>query len=397
MYELKKSSTSNNLEQMIVSDFFISIIPLLKQKGKSVRIIFDKVVKNENLYNNIFHIIKSLKLTEYINFVENSVDDFDFFEEMIHLYISHYYEEISNLNIQEINKNLKGNTNIISIDDCNGLGQKNIISSLDSTKLIVYSFGDNNKIPIVIILPSGMPMQIMKTWIKKLMLSYYVITWETRGMFSQINISEDIGLDVENQLEDLESIFNFFRLESVHVFGVCQGANLALHACGKFKEIINSASMWHGDYNWNDDSKFTFVQKNFVQMIQIAKGLDDVSLLRGIMCNPKSIDKLLETYSIEILPNVMYPYISDKIFCNFIKLSENIISKNLLETTNKISQKVLVITSTEDQTAHPSGSIKLNSHLSNSELYIRKNGNHISFFEAPEELIEVFSGFFNSI
>jgi hypothetical protein len=371
---------------MGINDFFTSVVPLLKQRDEPIKILLEEGDKAEVFNEKMYDIINTLEVNNSIDFINSNVPSkLDFFEELINLYCKQVYQ--SSLGEVDVFSN--------NVDGFQSKIKKDNILSFDGTKLNVYSFGNSNKDSIIIILPTGMPMLIMKSWIEKLMLDYNVITWETRGMFSEFNeIDNNQKLDVSSQIKDLKSIFAFYSIHKIHIFGVCQGVNLALEACKEFKDIVISSSMWHGDYNWRDKNKLTFVQTNFMQMMEIAKGLDDVSSLRSIMCSPKSLKKLLNDYTIEMLPNVMYPYISDRIFSNFIKLSNNLLALDLSINIDKIEQRVLIVTSNDDQTAHPEGSKELNTILENSELYVRSKGSHISFFDAPNELVNVFYDFF---
>ena len=62
-----------------------------------------------------------------------------------------------------------------------------------------------------------------------------------------------------------------------------------------------------------------------------------------------------------------------------------------------IEQKVLVVTSKEDTTAHPKGSKRLSERLKNKMFYEREIGNHASLFDAPKELQQVFANFIKTV
>lgn len=220
-----------------------------------------------------------------------------------------------------------------------------------------------------------------------------MITWETRRMS---RTTDDHRLNIDGQLDDLEKIIEFFDLDVVHLFGVCHGANLALHAYNKFEYKVTSASLWHGDFNWNDDSKHTFVQQSVKRLLQMFGSQREISALRSLMSNPKSIDKLSETYPVNMLPLIMYPYLTDQIFSNFVSLTTDILYRDLKEIAVGVKQDVLVVTSAEDDTAHPAGSALMHDHMQNSEFYDRQKVSHMSIFEAPTDLQRVFSEFYQN-
>jgi len=378
-------------EQIEISDFLVNIKHLLKQRSKPIRILKQVELDSVGFYNKLDEVLKELGIYDCIDLIKSKPNDFDLYEEIVNRFCHDYFVRLGDLDTPSLKMNLMnyGNNSNHLVDRI----KTQNLTSTDGTVLNVYSHGNISNDPIIIVLPTGLPMLIMKPWIEILANEYFVITWETRGMFKS---SIKKNLNVQGQLEDLKNIIKFFNLDKVHLFGVCHGANLALHACNEINSKITSASLWHGDFNWNDDSKLTFIQQNMKRLLEMCDNQDDTSALRGLMSNPKSISKLSTDYPIKMLPHIMYPYLTNQIFSNFIELSKDILSTDLKQIVEKVNQKILVVTSSKDTTAHPAGSILLHSYLKKSEFHDRQVGSHISFFEAPKELYSTFSNFYES-
>lgn len=381
----------NITEQIEISDFLVNIKPLLRQRSKPIRILEQVELESLGFYNKLYEILKELGIYDCIDLIKSKPNDFDLYEEIVNKFCNDYFVRLGDLDIISLKSSLMnyGNNSKHLVDRI----KTQNLTSTDGTVLNVFSHGNIDNKPVIIVLPTGLPMLIMKPWIEILANKYFVITWETRGMFESSNKK---NLNTHAQLEDLKHIIKFFNLDKVHLFGVCHGANLALHACNEINSKIISASLWHGDFNWNDDSKLTFTQRNMKRLLEMSDNQDDTFALRGLMSNPKSISKLSEDYPIKMLPHIMYPYLTNQIFSNFIELSKDILHRDLKQIVDKVNQKVLIVTSSKDDTAHPAGSILLHDHLKKSEFHDRQIGSHISFFEAPKALYSIFSNFYES-
>ncbi|GAA4115454.1 hypothetical protein GCM10022393_15570 [Aquimarina addita] len=378
-------------EQIEISDFLVNIKPLLKQRSKQIRILKEDELDSQGFYTKLDKVFKELEIYDYINFIKSKPNDFDLYEEIVNTFCGGYFAKLGALDISSLKMSLMNYGN--NFDHLINRIKTQNLTSFDGAVLNVSSYGNIDNNPIIIVLPTGLPMLIMKSWIEILANKYFVITWETRGM-SKSSITKK--LNIQAQLEDLKHIIKFFNLDQVHLFGVCHGANLVLHACNEIKSKIISASLWHGDYNWNDDNKLTYIQQNMKRLLEMSDGYIDTSDLKSLMTNPKSISKLSTDYPIQMLPHIMYPYITNQVFSNFIALSRDVLYRDLKQIVDKVSQNVLIVTSSKDNTAHPAGSNLLHSCLKKSEFHDRQEGSHISFFEAPKELYSLFSNFYKS-
>ncbi len=381
----------NTIEQIEISEFLVNIKSLLKQRSEQLRILKQVELDSKGFYTKLEEVLKELEIYNHVDFITSKPNDFDLYEEIVNTFCNDYFTKLGNLDIDGLKQHLMnyGNNPTHLVDR---LKIQNLTSS-DGTVLDVFSYGDVENSPIIIALPTGLPMLIMKPWIELLANKYFVITWETRGMSKSSTTKQ---LDIPSQLEDLKNVIKFFNLEKVHLFGVCHGANLVLHACNEIDSKVISASLWHGDFNWNDDNKLTYIQQNMKRLLEMAGSQINISDLRNLMTNPKSIGKLSTDYPIKNLPHIMYPYLTDEIFSSFIKLSKDVMNRNLKEIVDKLNKKILIVTSSNDNTAHPEGSVLLHSFLKESEFYNREFGSHISFFEAPEELYSLFSNFYEN-
>lgn len=341
---------------------------------------------NDEIFDAIFYkICTYLHLDKDIDVIDIPYDDLSFFEKLINDVLDAYQEKNklsqvwSDSNIElAIDQHIMSKINPIQIE------------SYDQIKLNTYTFGLNEKPAVILALPCGMPLVIAQKWIEHLSKEYFVITWETRGLFADKNLS---NFSLDANVKDLMHIIDHFDLQDVHVFGMCSGAVVALKAMHEFPEKFSNASLWHGDYNWRDKEIWTKYQKDLKATLCIAKkSKDEASVIRDIICAKQSTS----TLPAELTCIFMYPYLNGKLFYNYANLNESIQDYEINEIVKEIEHPVLIATSNDDTIAHPKGSTRLHEQLKNSTYVERADGDHSTFFEAPLELFESFKTFMNN-
>lgn len=140
----------------------------------------------------------------------------------------------------------------------------------DGVPLAVYASNHRQRPPIVLALPCGMPFDLCRDWFDALSERYFVVTWETRGLFGDCEAFDQVGVDTHDQVADLFAVMDHFELHSAHLMGICGGAAIVLCAAAVHGERAQSLSLWHGDYNLGDDSLRTPHQQNFEWLMETA-------------------------------------------------------------------------------------------------------------------------------
>jgi pimeloyl-ACP methyl ester carboxylesterase len=343
-----------------------------------------KIVKRDTAgFNETLHeIIKWNGIENFIWFVDEPYDSLSFYEKMAHITLTDCIEknkdafEASPAVIEQALK-----------DHISAKITKHNVKSFDETSLPVYTYGDEEKPSILLVLPCGMPVVIGQPWMEFLGKNYHVITWETRNLFTEVD-PNIVNFDVKAQAEDMAAIARHFNKENMHIFGMCGGAILTMQSLTTFPKLFTSASVWHGDYNWRDNSILTIHQKNIKSTMMMAyEGLEEAAGIRELICTPRTI----KTLPPHLACVMMYPFIDEKLLYVYSKINENIMAYDSNMIVDDIQQKLLVVTSEEDTTAHPGGSIRLSERLKDHTFYQRKKGNHATLFDAPEELQQVFT------
>jgi pimeloyl-ACP methyl ester carboxylesterase len=89
----------------------------------------------------------------------------------------------------------------------------------------------------------------------------------------------------------------------------------------------------------------------------------------------------------EIVPLLLYPYATPERLFRYARLNGRIMETNVEPLLNVIEQPTLVVTSEQDGTVHPEGSITLARRLARATLHLQPDQTHVSVFGAPQELV----------
>jgi GNAT superfamily N-acetyltransferase len=79
---------------------------------------------------------------------------------------------------------------------------------------------------------------------------------------------------------------------------------------------------------------------------------------------------------------VLYPYTSAELFYRYCRLNGTLARTDVEQYLTSVKQPTLVVTSEDDETAHPQGSRQLAEGLPNAYLRVEAHGDHASLFHA---------------
>jgi pimeloyl-ACP methyl ester carboxylesterase len=155
---------------------------------------------------------------------------------------------------------------------------------------------------------------------------------------------------------------------------------------------VSSMSLWHGDFELGPDCPKTSHQRDLKALMLLgAEGRQRASALHDVMCHSISVD---------LPPNLsylaLYSYATVDLLHLYCRLNASIMSTDVGGLLRLIEQPTLVVTSEDDDTAHPAGSKRVAAELPDSTLYVAPHGDHISLFNAEAELVRLASEFLSA-
>lgn len=268
--------------------------------------------------------------------------------------------------------------------------QHSEVISFDGASLKAYAGGATNGKVVVMVPPCGMPFQLCEQWLRYLSQEHYVITWESRGLFGKTDNFDALNYDVASQAKDLFAVMNHFEIEEAHVMGLCGGAAIALTAASLEPIRVSSLSLWHGDFELGNNSQKTRYQKDLQILMSMAgNNRTQAASLQKLFTQPN----ILENIPANLAHLVLYPYTTGELLFRYGKLNGNIMTAEIMPILEKVSQPTLVVTSFDDTTAHPEGSLYVADKLSNATLHTKLHGSHISLFDAESNITKLATKF----
>jgi 3-oxoadipate enol-lactonase len=268
-----------------------------------------------------------------------------------------------------------------------GAPQCSVLLSHDGAPLHCYSAGRPSPSAVVLVSACGMPVGLVEGWMRQLSEGFRVVTWESRGLFGA-----DPGFDARDhslaaQAADVVTVLDGFGIVRAHLMGLCGGAPIALAAAGIAR--VSSLSLWHGDYELGGEAPKTQHQQAVEVMLTMSgRSRADARSMHAIFQRRETLAKLRA----DIAHHLLYPYANGELLYRYARLNGAIMTTDcrpLLAAT----QPTLVVTSLEDATAHPQGSLFVASRLPQGRLEVMPGGDHLAAFDASPNRVELARAF----
>jgi pimeloyl-ACP methyl ester carboxylesterase len=257
--------------------------------------------------------------------------------------------------------------------------------------LPAYAAGDPAAPAVVIVAACGMPARLCERWIRFLSRTHHVITWETRGLFGPVaDGCPEAG--VTAQAGDLFAVMDHFGVRSAHLMCLCGGAVIGLAAAHRDTTRVDSLSLWHGDFAAVSGAERTHHQQNLVALMEMgATGPDRAAAIHPVLCQT-----MLSSVPPDLAHLVVYPYATADLLYRYCRLNGEIMKTDVTPWLAGIDRPALVVTSRDDETAHPEGSKTVAGALPDAMLHVRAHGDHISLFKGEPELMNMARDFIDS-
>jgi 3-oxoadipate enol-lactonase len=266
---------------------------------------------------------------------------------------------------------------------------RKVIRASDGVPLAAYALGRRGNPSVVLIPPCGMPIELAQRWLHLLAEKYFVLSVETRYLFAANSAFQACATGISHQADDIFRAMEFFGVERAHVIGLCGGAVIALAAAACNPQKVLSLNLWHGDYELGDPRLTTAHQKDFRSLMLTVRSVKQAESLWSAFAQPSTFKRLRP----DLAHLLLYPFASPDLLFRYGWLNGNIMSANTNDFLPCIPHPALVVTSADDETAHPAGSHAVAAALARAQLFVRPHGDHLSCFDADPMLTEVALGF----
>ncbi|MEU9662924.1 alpha/beta fold hydrolase [Streptomyces chartreusis] len=251
--------------------------------------------------------------------------------------------------------------------------------------------------PCILLSPAcAMSHRLSLPWLRALRTSYRCVVLQTRGTGEHIEDPEDFdrrGYGVPEQAGDLTALIETLATGPVHLMGLCGGAVPALVAAAQHPDHVGSLSLWHADLELGRDAEKTEHQVNLRALLDLA----GESRATASWMRDKLTSGPMTGVPAGIGPLVVRPYATPELFYRYAKLTGATMHWDSRPTAAEVAQPCLVVTSRDDNTAHPAGSRRLAEILSDARLEVAGHGTHLDAFDATPEQVSCLLSFLDSL
>ncbi|MET8172230.1 alpha/beta fold hydrolase [Streptomyces clavifer] len=270
-----------------------------------------------------------------------------------------------------------------------------VLTARDGTPLRCWAAGPPDAPAVAVVGACGMPVGLTVNWLAALSTRYRVVTWESRGLFATgegAGPGGPVDHSVEAQSEDLLAVLDGFGIARAHALGLCGGVVVALAAAAR-SERIDSLSLWHGDWELGDAAPKTTHQRDMESLLAMAaRGPKQAAGLHRILTRPSTLDGLRP----DLAHYLVHPYTTAELLYRYGQLNGTLMTTDCRKLLTA-RQPALVVTSDQDTTAHPAGSVHVARHLPAAELRVLPTGDHLGAFDARPHLVTLAEEFLRSV
>jgi pimeloyl-ACP methyl ester carboxylesterase len=258
------------------------------------------------------------------------------------------------------------------------------VVSADGLPLNVYHAGSSGE-AIVLVPACGMPAVLTESWMHFFARNFRVLTWESRGLFGAADYHAEYAVDAAAQAADLFTVMDHYDVSRAQVVGLCGGAVIALAAAATEPDRVGSLSLWHGAYEFADSSLRTRFQNDLIELMETgAHSRAAARSLQVAFCQGALTDTPADLAHL-----VLYPYATPELFYRYCRLNGTLARTDVEQYLARVRQPALVVTSQDDEIAHPQGSRMLADGLRNARLLVEPYGDHSSLFNAGKSRLQV--------
>jgi 3-oxoadipate enol-lactonase len=265
---------------------------------------------------------------------------------------------------------------------------KERVVSADQVPLNAYAAGSGREV-VVLVPACGLPAALAESWMRLLARDRRLLAWESRGLFGAAGGDGDHAVDTAAQAADLFAVMDHYGADRAHVIGLCGGAVIALAAAASEPDRICSLSLWHGAYEFGSGSPRTRFQNDLIELMGVAA--QSRATARSVQAGFSRV--ALTNVPAEVAHLVLYPYTDPELFYRYCRLNGALARTDVEPFLPRVWQPTLVVTSEDDETAHPHGSRQVAAALPHARLRVEPHGDHASLFRPGCPLIQVAADF----
>lgn len=280
---------------------------------------------------------------------------------------------------------------------------KKIAYLYNGKELQYYTAGEGEA--IVIVNAYGVNTQAWEHLITMLTVNYYVVFWNTRGMYDtqKPDGSREYICGVDDQVGDIETIIQNEKLDKIHIMSWCSGAKAALFyyirhpdkvysqifICGEFAPFEGSKP-YHSKFRENIQLIAEFIRNDKKMLDFYMKIIHNGMFNRPI----KEYEPTNRNYIYEVMPEkhrecLLAPFTSKETMVNFLNLCIEYYTHDITKLLCRVTIPTLLISAECDQVAPYMQSKWVNTKILDSKFICFPAGSHLLILERAKDVYEI--------
>ncbi len=270
----------------------------------------------------------------------------------------------------------------------------------DGSSITAYETGpDRAGLPTVVIINAfGMPIDAMHPLVHDLVAAgRRVVSWDCRGLPDQGYDVTAGGLTLEDHLTDWEVVRDALAPGPIDLIGWSTGAVVAARVASGDRDRVRHLVLLNGSY-MHAGAELTLFQKNLRSIMpKVASSRAIAGLLyKSVFSETKAGLVRLVTRDIvrrsEQAMSVTHPahkHLVEKLTAGpeevfrYARLIRAFVQEDPLKGLDAIRCPTLLVTGTQDITAHPKGTVDAAARINGARMHVVEDGDHFSFYTHP--------------
>ncbi len=254
------------------------------------------------------------------------------------------------------------------------VNSRSTVSAQDGTPLQAYAFGDPSNSPVLSSNAVGMPVELLRDVIVRLQERHYVITWESRYLFSDGD-TDPLDFSAETQIRDMLDVLDFYNVEKpAHLLTGCIGSLAAINAAVCFPSRFASMALANPGFGFlgrelqgDFEAGFGKFRRRIAEDLAVARSMHKIYL--------RSSKSTLDDD--EEMALVQYPYCSGQVLYRYANLVNKLAEVKVRDLAGSIYIPSLSIAARDDDVVSPQAAELVSGLLPDSRLVVLDRGGHI--------------------
>lgn len=248
---------------------------------------------------------------------------------------------------------------------------------------------DAEKPWIVVVLPFGIPAEVVEPAFVRLQRTCNVVSWESRYTLSlDVRFTGEESLAPADHVADMIGILGALEIDRCALLGYCSGGGIALLAAKLHGERFTDLILVNGEYQlFRRGHMSTAYQRSIDSFLPlVAVGRKEAHSMFETMA--EVVGATAQEQSSELLKQMNRPFSSEEHLFRYAKSYMAYRDFDALDVASAVKQTALVVAGLLDEHTNMENSVAIAERISRSTTFIDAEGDHYAFCHAGSATLE---------